>query len=763
MIQKKNGEQIFEYKFPGFIRENNFVGDSPDDYEILQFIGGGGFSRVLKVKSKNNLGIYAMKIVDMKKILTEKKLPQKYFENEVMILKKLDNFNVCKCHNIFQCENYLYFIMEYMNNGDLNKFNEANKSLNIQIPEDKLWDIFHKCLNGLNYIHKQGLIHRDIKLENLFLDDDLNIKIGDFNVSVAVNEKSASNFVEEEKDKVENMMNKFTYVGTPGYSAPEIKKKSYSQKIDIYSMGTAFFELCYGCKPYINIYGKDSFYQKNIYSKELNSLIDDMIQKDENKRIDSYKAYNIAKKYFIKKFVKNSAIEAVLKCFYNFPNFKNYFCQNNTIFFLTEHKREIGTSVFNVIQAIKENKREDIEDSLYELRKSLTNKGLNVKKENIEIDPGQLISFFLKKLNSELNEIISTQQNNNNQYLFIGDSSYRFMQGKEEEVFNQLIYLYNSRLSSLISKNFLSVLKTKKQCNKCGEIGLYYSMLHFIPFNVDLFSKKCSSLTIEDAFFCLSGDEINLDVDKKISCQKCNACTPHIESKVFYHTAKNLIIVLDRGENYKNDMFIDFSEILTLQKSEVERYQQVKYQLMGIISKIEDKDNKIEFISYLNKGNNQWAASGRDNEKIMSLGEVKKQGIVVSLFYYCYDNNMIFQSQNLYFTNPNMQFFNPNNQINNNNEMNNNFLNSNTQELNQGHFQPISGEINVSPMINSMPMINQMSLNNNNNGIGVLPMIQSTNINNNIFWQMGNSNNNFYYPQGNMNNNLNNNKNNVYY
>ena len=761
MIQKKKGETIFEYKFPGFIQENNFVGDSPDDFDILQFIGGGGFSRVLKVKSKNNLGIYAMKIVDMKKILMVQKLPQKYFENEVMILKKLDHFNVCKCHNIFQCDNYLYFIMEYMNNGDLNKFNDANKSLNIQIPEDKLWDIFYKCLNGLNYIHKQGLIHRDIKLENLFLDDDLNIKIGDFNVSVAVNEKSASKFVEEEKEKVENMLNQFTYVGTAGYSAPEINKKSYSQKIDIYSMGIAFFELCYGCKPYENIYGKDSFYQKNIYSKELNSLIDNMIQKDENKRIDSYKAYNIAKKNFIKEFVKNSAIEAVLKCFYNFPNFKNYFCQNNTIFFLTENKREIGTSVFNVIQSIKENKREDIDDSLYELRKSLTNKGLNIKKENIEIDPGQLISFFLKKLNSELNEIISTKQNNNNQYLFIGDSSYRFMQGKEEEVFNQLINIYNSRLSSLISKNFLSVLKTKKQCNKCGIIGLYYSMFHFIPFNVDLFAKKCSSLSIEDAFFCLSDEEINLDVDKKIICQNCQTCTPHIESKVFYHTAKNLIIVLDRGENYKNDIFIDFSEILTLQKSNVERYQQVKYQLMGIISKIENKDNKIEFISYLNKGNNQWEASGRDNEKIMSLGEVKKQGIVVSLFYYCNDNNMVLQPQNYYFANPNMKFVNTNSQINNNNEMNNNFIKKNSLELNQGSFKQVSGEINPSPMINSMPMINQMSL--NNNGMGGFPMNQSTNINNNIYWQMGNANNNFYYPQGNMNNNLNNNNNNIYY
>ena len=110
MNEQKSGEQIFEYKFPGFINENNYLGNSSEDYEILQVLGKGGFSRVLKVKSKSTFGIYAMKRVDMGYILKEQKT-QKYFENEVIILQNFNNPNTCKCYNIFQDKNYLYFIM----------------------------------------------------------------------------------------------------------------------------------------------------------------------------------------------------------------------------------------------------------------------------------------------------------------------------------------------------------------------------------------------------------------------------------------------------------------------------------------------------------------------------------------------------------------------------------------------------------------------------------------------------------------------------
>ena len=194
MIEQKNGEQIFEYKFPEFIADNNEITTNSMDYEVLQVLGSGAFSCVLKVKSKINKQIYAMKKVDMDKILNKMGVNRKYFENEIHFLQNLRSNFVCKCYTIFQEDNFLFFIMEFMNNGDLQTFYKANKALQKQIPEDKMWDIFFKSISGLKYIHEKGLIHRDIKLENLFLDDNFNIKIGDFNVSATQDIKSAANF-----------------------------------------------------------------------------------------------------------------------------------------------------------------------------------------------------------------------------------------------------------------------------------------------------------------------------------------------------------------------------------------------------------------------------------------------------------------------------------------------------------------------------------------------------------------------------------------
>ena len=767
MIEQKNGEQIFEYKFPGFINEANFLGDSSDDYEILQVLGKGGFSKVLKVKSKSTYGIYAMKKVNMEKIMEEQKT-QKYFENEVIILQRLNNPNVCKCYNIFQDNNYLYFIMEFMNNGDLKSFYAANKLLKNQVPEEKLWDIFYKCLNGLVYIHQQGLIHRDIKLENLFLDDELNIKIGDFNVSVAVDENAAKKF-SQEPNKISNMLCESTKVGTNGYMAPEIQRNFglYGQNVDVYSMGIAFFELCYWCNPYDYNVIKEKYYNKNIYSKELNDLIDKMIEKNASNRFSSYQAFSIAKKYFIQKYVKNSSVDAVLNCFYNFPNFNEFYCCEKYKFFLTNYKKEVSKGVYDVIQSLKGNNKDIIDNALYELRKNMIKAGLDIKKDNEEIDPAILISFLINKLNSDLNEIEFSNNNinsgNRNQFMVLS-SSFKFSQFQAENIFNFFINSYNNRINSLISRNFFSVIITKKECmNKgCVNSGCYFSMFYFIHFNVDILSKKCENLTLKNAFNTFTNDRIILKEDKNIYCENCRMVTQHRESKKFYVTGKNLIIVFDRGENSKNTQFIDFNEQLILNTMEVEKYKEVRYQLIGIIEKIENENNQEEYISFIKKENNLWV-SNKDKGKVINFEDIKKMGIVISLFYYCQDKNMILNSQNNFISN---NIYNPqfhNNQMNfNNNNMNNDMImrmnsdpqNNNMNALNFKNDGTMTNT-NKNNMINSMPNlnlnqgINNININNNgNNGMFMNVMNNNFIVNNG----QGFVNNGEYMGMGNVNN-----------
>ena len=765
MIEQKNGEQIFEYQFPGFINENNYFGDKPDDYEVLQVLGEGGFGQVLKVKSKNALGTYAMKKVDMAKILegkNEEEHWEKYFENEVMILQRLNNPNVCKCYKIFQDNNYLYFIMELMNNGDLKSYYAANKLLNIHIQEEKLWDIFYKCLSGLLYIHKEGLIHRDIKLENLFLDDNLQIKIGDFNVSVAINEASAQKFVQD-ANKIKNMLSAVTEVGSGGYMAPEIRDPNgYDQKVDIFSMGISFFELMYWCKPYDYDVNKQNFYDQNIYSKEINNFVDKMIEKKPTNRMKSNDAYVIAKRYFIDKFVKNSSINSVMYCLNNFQNFNEYFLNQSYKNFLTDNKRPISKSVYNVIQSLNFfNNKNLIDENMYELRKNLINEGLDVKKDNEEIEPGKFIFFLINKLNSDLNEIINSKlYAYDPEQFWVLSSTYKFSQNNSENTFNLLLNSYNKRLLSLISRNFFNIIKTKKECFVCRNQSFSFSMFDFIPFNVEIISKKLQSnnnLSVKKAFECLLNSSIILTKEKNIFCDRCHCITQHLESKKFYHTAKNLIIVFDRGENLEQKQFINFDEQLILTNNEVERYNKVNYVLLGIICKIENKKEN-EYVSFVLK-QNKWVSNKNKynlSDINLNLDYIKKIGIVVSLFYYSFDDSMVLYSQSdieSYKNNNNYLYkINPNTNLQINNNQINQFIGQiNPQMQNQQNQQNLQNK----NMIRSMPNSNIQ----NNIMYDFSNVNNSNNINNNNFNNMNSSKNinrniimnNFYINNNNQN------------
>ena len=415
MIESASGDQIFEYKFPEFLNNNNDIINSSNDFEVLQVLGSGTFGNVLKVKSKKNLEIYAIKRVDMERVSIDEKIDPKYYENERIILSTLRNHQICNCYNTFEEGKYLYFVMEFMNNGDLKSYFFGNKALESKIPEEKIWDFFFKCLSALLFIHSKGLIHRDIKLDNIFLDDNFNIKIGDFNVSAAIDEISAGNFTQDPQKKSQLVYNN-SFCGSDPYISPEADEKNdsirnYDQKTDVYSMGILFFILCYGKDPYYkgNNYIME-YFNKHLYSDDLNNIILKMIQKDKYQRFSCLEAYNSVKKYFIEKYVKNTAVKSSLNCFYNFPNFRDYFLNNNNFYALNNNnfyvlnseKIEMGKSVFSSIYSLTGNNEELIDSCLFDIRKNMENYGLNVK-YNEEIEVGKFIYSFVKILNSILN------------------------------------------------------------------------------------------------------------------------------------------------------------------------------------------------------------------------------------------------------------------------------------------------------------------------------------------------------------------------
>ena len=717
MIKKNNGDQLIEYKLPDFINQNVYnLGNNPNDYEVLQVLGGGGFSKVLKVKSKTNFGIYAMKKVDMAHIIEEEELSPKYFENEVLFLKKLNHPNIIKCYNIFQEKQYLYFIMEFMNNGDLKSYNEGIIKMNVRIPEDKLWEIFYKCLSGLDYIHKEKIVHRDIKLENLFLDDKFNVKIGDFNVSAIIDKNAAMKFADN-TNQAQNLMNTNTTLGTYGYQAPEIGKRQYNQKVDIYSMGISFYELCFGHKP-----GKKMEINDGFYSNEIISFIYTMIDNDENKRPTCNQLMSYAKVFFIKTYVKNSSVEAALFCFSNFQNFDQYFSNNDVVNYIYELKKEVSGACVSVIQSMKTNNENQKKRDLYELRKILEKEGLDIKSDNKEIDPGNFINFFISKLNSELNETVSDSNKiNDNEQIRrykILSKNYSFPPGQEESSFNLILNTYNRKILSFISRNFFSFIKIKRQCFNCQNISCYFSKLFFIPININILRQKVGhfgNIHLKNAIETLKSTYNIIDDQKGIKCSKCNQISQFGEVKNFYHIAKNLIFIFDRGENLEHNNFINFDEFMSLNGTDIERYNLINYYLVGIIVKFKD-----EYISFI-KINNIWLSS---NGQQFMFENIKNFGIVVALFYYSNDNILILDS------------FQNNNQP----QFNNNFNSGNQIMMN-----------------NNPQQINQFNNNQNFNGIQMNKMNQifksiNTNINNMNMQNLGNNNNNNNFQFNNQNN-----------
>ena len=766
LIESIRGEQIFEYKFPEFLNENNEIGTTADDFEVLQVLGNGAFGNVLKVKSKKNLEIYAMKKVD--KYLLSGQDEEKYYKNEQIILRKLESPLVCRCYSIFEDERYLYYVMEFMNNGDLKSYFFANKYLESKIPEENLWDLYFKCISGLLYIHNQGIIHRDIKLDNIFLDDNFNIKIGDFNVSAAINREKAKNFTIDD-NQITQMLCNYSNAGTRGYMAPEFKvdinHRYYDQKIDVYSMGISFFILAYGEFPLGS--KKDDYFSKNLYSEELNHIIDKMIKEDPTNRYTSDEAYKTIKNIYMQKYVKNSSVKSALNCFYSFKNFRDFFINNdnkNILHknkesnnnYLNDNKVQMGYSVFESIKSLGGENEYQINSILFDLRKNMENYGLNTK-YNEEIQIGKFIFYFLKILNNIFNEVVIDEKNKQlineiDKDLAFLSSSYTFNTGEEERIFNKVIEVYNKRILSLISRNFINIIKTKRKCMFCSKEGNSFTMLNYIPFNVNILTRNnnANNLNIKDGFKYLLNDEKSFNEQKGIRCKNCSKIQVHKESKSFYHTAKNLIIILNRGENCENKTVIDFDEELIL-NTEVERYQQIQYQLIGIIEENEDGN----YISFTRNENNLWSYNG-DKNNVTNFQVVKSLGLetVVALFYYCNKNELIlefnsskssssscFQEfKNLSLSdNPNV-----NNSIYNNN-INNNSINNNNQTMIRSFPANIPNNVNNLNNMNNRVNINGMNNNYNYNYTG-----------NNINQYPFQNNGIFYYNYGVVNNNYNN-------
>ena len=239
-----NRKHSMKLLFDNEIDYNNFISKIPSKkmfstfnqkYEMKEKIGIGGFAEVFKVKNKETSEIFAVKIFHKNDLYLNEKISSLY--NEINFLKLFSNINhenLVKTYEIYENQNDIYCIIDYVSNNNL--YNYLIKNPNITLKEIK--KIIKQILNGISYIETLGIIHQDLKLENIMIKEDnnnLNVKIIDFGLSIIL------------------LKNEFSCgtVGTPNYMAPEIiNGDEYNYKIDIWSLGVILYFMRYRKLPF---------------------------------------------------------------------------------------------------------------------------------------------------------------------------------------------------------------------------------------------------------------------------------------------------------------------------------------------------------------------------------------------------------------------------------------------------------------------------------------------------------------------------------
>ena len=241
-------------------------------YKYGRVIGRGAFGKV-------NIGlniltgrIVAIKSFNKKNLINESAKNKILYETNLM--RGLCHPSVTKILETFECENYMLIIMEYISGGNLQNFVKKRRKL----CEKTAKILFRQIIQGIRYIHSRGIVHRDIKLENILLDLNNIIKICDFGVGKLIKPNTIL------KDQC----------GTPIYMAPEILKGNGYKgfPVDVWSAGVALYIMLSGTLPFNKDKDHDLEYSilnnhlkeiKDI-SEEGNNLLKNILEKDPNKR-----------------------------------------------------------------------------------------------------------------------------------------------------------------------------------------------------------------------------------------------------------------------------------------------------------------------------------------------------------------------------------------------------------------------------------------------------------------------------------------------
>mmetsp|Transcript_2778 Transcript_2778/g.4182 ORF Transcript_2778/g.4182 Transcript_2778/m.4182 type:complete len:928 (+) Transcript_2778:61-2844(+) len=261
------------------------VRPKPHDFDTIEELGDGNFSKIYKAEHKPTGKVYAVKTIE-KMTVDRMKRRHTNIHNEILIekrtLNKLDHPNIVTLYSTFQDYGTLYYQMEFLSGGEVwSHLQDSYSGSSVGCPLSLARFFIAEAINALEYMHRRGIVHRDVKPENMLLTADGHLKFVDFGTC---------------KDLLQPDLNGQEFVGTAEYMSPEVvESKDSGPETDLWALGVVLYQMMTGyttflaASPYLSFLRiKRTFIRQPCFaSQSTQSLISTLIQRNKKKRLQS--------------------------------------------------------------------------------------------------------------------------------------------------------------------------------------------------------------------------------------------------------------------------------------------------------------------------------------------------------------------------------------------------------------------------------------------------------------------------------------------